>query len=54
MIGDRWLGAGPTLWDRLPAFVPWAARGALTVIAVAGTASLGQTLIVLLAPNPFD
>jgi hypothetical protein len=43
-LGDRWLGDGPTVWQRLPAAVPWIARGALLVLAVATAVDLGQTI----------
>src|SRR3954453_9996034 len=33
-LGDRWLGDGPTWWDRLPVVAAWVGRAGLTVIVV--------------------
>lgn len=41
-LGDRWIGDSRTVWDRLPAAVPWVARGALTIL-------VGITAIQLMA-----
>jgi hypothetical protein len=52
-LGDRWLGDGPTTWQRLPAAVPWIARGLLAVVAVVATVDLVGTLADIFDDNPF-
>jgi hypothetical protein len=53
-LGDRWLGDGPTFWQRLPRSIPWTARAALTVVAVLAGADLVQTLTEIFDDNPYS
>lgn len=52
-LGDRWLGDGPTFWQRLPAALPWIARGVLAVVAVVAAVDLAGTLVDIFDDNPF-
>jgi hypothetical protein len=53
-LGDRWLGDGPTLWQRLPAAVPWIARGLLTLLAAVAAVDLTGTLVEIFDGDPFS
>jgi hypothetical protein len=53
-LGDRWLGDAPTFWQRLPAAVPWIARAGLTLLAVAATVDLAQTLADIFDDNSYS
>jgi hypothetical protein len=53
-LGDRWLGQGPTFWQRLPTAVPWIARGLLAALAVVATADLVGTLLDIFDDDPFS
>ncbi len=52
-LGDRWLGSGPTYWQRVPTAVPWIARGALAVLAVVAAVSLAGTLDGIFDGDPY-
>lgn len=52
-LGDRWLGDGPTFWQRLPVAVPWVARALLAAIAVVAAVDLTGTLVDIFDDNPF-
>jgi hypothetical protein len=52
-LGDRWLGDGPTFWQRLPAAVPWVARGLLTALALVAAIDLAGTLTDIFDGNQF-
>lgn len=52
-LGDRWLGDGPTLWQRLPAEVPWIARGLLTLLTAVAAVDLTGTLVEIFDGDPF-
>lgn len=52
-LGDRWLGHGPTFWQRLPTTVGLVARVALGVLAVAAGISLGAEVTEILDGNPY-
>lgn len=52
-LGDRWLGRGPTVWQRLPVGVSWVARTILASIAVAAAIDLVRTTVDVLDGNPF-
>jgi hypothetical protein len=47
-LGDRWIGTGPTVWQRMPALVPWAARIGLVVLALVALRDLVVDLRLLL------
>lgn len=53
-LGDRWLGHGPTFWQRLPSTVGLVARGALALLAVAAGISLGADVTEILDGNPYS
>jgi hypothetical protein len=53
-LGDRWLGDGPTVWQRLPAAVPWAARGLLTALTLVAGVDLASTLTDIFDGNQFS
>ena len=53
-LGDRWLGDGPTVWQRMPAAVPWVARILLAGLALVAAIDLGGTLTEIFDDNPFD
>jgi hypothetical protein len=44
VLGDRWIGDGATVWQRVPAWVAWTARGGLTVVAAAAAVLLVTTI----------
>lgn len=52
-LGDRWLGDGPTVWQRLPAAVPWVARGLLTALALVAAVDLAGTLAEIFDGDAF-
>lgn len=52
-LGDRWLGSGPTVWQRAPAAVPWVARGLLTLLALVAAVDLTGTLVDIFDGNQF-
>jgi hypothetical protein len=52
-LGDRWLGDGPTFWQRLPAPAGHAARGALAILTVAAGISLGADVTEILDGSPY-
>jgi hypothetical protein len=52
-LGDRWLGDGPTFWQRLPVALPWIARGVLAVVAVVAAVDLAGTLADIFDDNQF-
>ena len=52
-LGDRWLGDGPTFWQRLPVELPWIARGVLAVVAVVAAVDLAGTLADIFDDNQF-
>lgn len=51
---DRWVGDGPTFWDRLPGAVPWAARVGLVVLVAVSLGDLVSTIDELVNPFQFD
>jgi hypothetical protein len=53
-LGDRWLGPGPTVWQRVPVAVPWAARGLLTLLALVAAVDLAGTLTEIFDGDPFS
>jgi len=53
-LGDRWLGDGPTYWQRLPSALPWVARAALVVIAVVAAVDLTGTVAEIMDGNQYD
>jgi hypothetical protein len=53
-LGDRWLGSGPTLWDRLPEAAAWVARAGLAVIVLLAGVDLVRTIVDILDGNPFN
>jgi len=53
-LGDRWLGAGPTLWDRLPAAAAWTARAGVAIMVVLAGVDLVRTVVDILDGNPFN
>jgi len=52
-LGDRWLGDGPTIWDRTSVVVPRVAQVGLTVIAGLAAVDLVRTSIEILDGNPY-
>jgi hypothetical protein len=52
-LGDRWLGPGPTFWQRLPVGVPWIARLGLTVLAAIAAIELTGTVAEVLDGDPY-
>lgn len=52
-LGDRWLGNGPTAWQRLPGIAALLARLALTVVAVVAAVDLARTVADVLDGNQF-
>jgi hypothetical protein len=52
-LGDRWLGSGPTVWQRVPVAVPWVARGLLTLLALVAAVDLTGTLTDIFDGNQF-
>jgi hypothetical protein len=52
-LGDRWLGDGPTVWQRLPNAVPLFARLALSGIALVAAVDLALTVADILDGNQF-
>lgn len=52
-LGDRWLGDGPTFWQRLPMPAGHVARAGLAVLAVAAAVSLGSDVADILDGNPY-
>jgi hypothetical protein len=53
-LGDRWLGPGPTVWERVPVAVPWVARGLLTMLALVAAVDLAGTLAEVFDGDPFN
>jgi hypothetical protein len=53
-LGDRWLGDGPTFWQRVPAAVPWIARAGLTLLALVAGVELAQTLSEIFDDDPYS
>lgn len=53
-LGDRWLGPGPTFWQRLPTVIPWIARAILAAITVIAAADLVSTLGDIFDDDPFS
>ena len=53
-LGDRWLGSGPTLWDRLPTGALWVSRACLAGIVVLAGIDLVRTVADILDGNPFN
>ena len=52
-LGDRWLGPGPTVWQRLPVAASWVARAGLTLIAALAGIDLVRTVVDILDGNAF-
>jgi hypothetical protein len=52
-LGDRWLGPGPTVWQRAPVAVPRVARGLLTLLALVAAVDLSGTLVDIFDGDPF-
>jgi hypothetical protein len=52
-LGDRWLGDGPTVWQRVPPAVPWVARGGLTLLALFSGAVLVDSLVEIFDGDPY-
>jgi len=53
-LGDRWLGDGPTFWQRLPSALVWSARAALVMLAGVAAVDLTATLVDILDGNSYD
>lgn len=51
---DRWVGDGPTFWDRLPAALPWVARIGLAALTVFALGELVSTIDEITNPFQFD
>jgi hypothetical protein len=47
-VGDRWIGSEQTVWQLLPAAVPWAARAGFAALALVAANSLLADLRVIL------
>jgi hypothetical protein len=52
-LGDRWLGNGPTFWQRVPTPVPWIARAGLAALAVVAAVTLAGTLDGIFDGDPY-
>lgn len=52
-LGDRWLGNGPTFWQRVPTAVPWIARAGLAALAVVAAVTLAGTLDGIFDGDPY-
>lgn len=52
-LGDRWLGEGPTIWQRLPRAAAVVARLALTGVALVAAVDLARTVAAILDGNQF-
>jgi hypothetical protein len=53
-LGDRWLGDGPTVWQRMPVAAPWLARVLLTGLALVAAVDLTGTLVEIFDGDPFS
>jgi hypothetical protein len=53
-LGDRWLGAGPTYWDRLPVGVAWVVRAGLSVVVVLAATDLFGTVANIFDGDTFN
>jgi hypothetical protein len=53
-LGDRWLGDGPTMWQRMPVAAPWLARVLLTGLALVAAVDLTGTLVEIFDGDPFS
>lgn len=52
-LADRWLGDGPTFWQRLPSPVLHVTRAGLTVVAAVSAVDLVRTVLDVLDGNQF-
>ena len=53
-LADRWLDREPWVWSRMPAAIPWLARGALAAFAISTFVDLLGTIDEILNPFQFD